>query len=72
MKPESGCSGTAATPCLSEHAGKEAAYETKTTRNASHGLASSRPAIVRLHGPPALKLKTRTTSASLRVSVAVY
>jgi hypothetical protein len=41
MKPESGCSGTAATPCLSEHAGKEAAYETKITRNASHGLAQA-------------------------------
>ncbi len=41
MKPESGCSGTAATPCLSEHAGKQAAYETKTTRNASHGLTQA-------------------------------
>ena len=36
---------------LSEDERKEAAYETKTTRHASSGLASSRPAIVRLHVP---------------------
>jgi len=54
---------------LSEHDRKEAAYETKTTRNASHGLASSRPAIVRLYGLAVLNAKTRSAFACLRTSM---
>ena len=53
----------------SEHDRKETAYETKTTRNASHGLASSRLAIVCLHGLAVLKVKTRSTFACLRSSM---
>jgi len=52
----------------SEHDRKETAYETKTTRNASHGLASSRLAIVCLHGLAVLKVKTRSTFACLRTN----
>ena len=53
---------------LSEQGRKEAANEAKTTRNASHGLASSRPTIVRLYGLAVFNVKTRSAFACLRAS----